>query len=729
MTSAVTSWVADPDLRPDLAVDRTAELVAREVRALLAGPPASRALAALAEARRGGTELDPRPLYRLLGEHRLLAVSWPRAYGGRELPARCAAAVVGELIAGGVPEVLHTLSVQICGNFLLTAGSDEQRAAVLPGLASGRRTATVLYSEPGVGSDLSALETTAAPTGNGGWRITGRKVYSVGTALADVGLVAARTSVEPTPYRGITLFLVPLNRAGVGTGRLDSLADEDFADVRLDGVEVPASAVIGPVGGAWPLITEALALERTGVDYVAKAERWLGVVPPAPGDERAASEYGRLRTHTAAARALAVRCVDQLDTGRVDAVGAAATKLWCSETARSVAWWCAETVGPAGLWRSGGDNGDADGADNGAGAAPDGGLLEAAYREAPGLTLSAGTSEMMLELVASAGLPLPDTDEPLAGELRAACRAVSSAYDERDPAGACWPELARIGVFGLTVPAARGGLDLGLRAAVICCAELGRGLHDDGLLDTLTAIDALARAGRELPAPDGRWRAALADLRLPDRPVADPHTADAVVAVLDGPALALVSATDVAIRRHRTSTGPVWTVHGPAPAGPVLVDGTAAAEVLAAGRVRRAAWLLGLAAGCLEHACHRARTREQFGRPLIANQEIAFRLARLSVRLAALTALVTEIAGRFDDGIHGGIHGGIDGGAPAPWLAAGALAEAGTLALDVSREAVHLHGAFGMTDGSPVRRHYLVAPRAVAADAAPAALRAEAGVD
>ena len=650
-----------------------ADVVAKEVRALLAGPRARRALAEV------GTDGDPRPLYRLLGEHRLLAVSWPRAYGGRELPARCAAAVVGELIAGGVPEVLHTLSVQICGNFLLTAGTDEQRAAVLPGLAAGRRTATVLYSEPGVGSDLSALRTTAAPTGNGGWRLTGHKVYSVGTALADFGLVAARTSVEPTPYRGVTLFLVPLDRPGIRIDRLASLADEDFADVRLDEVEVPASAVVGPVGGAWPLITEALALERTGIDYVAKARRWLG----AAGMRGQAAEYGRLRTHTAAAEALALRCVDQLDTGRVDAVAAAVTKLWCAETARSVAWWCAES------W--------------------DNDLLESAYREAPGLTLSAGTSEMMLELVASAGVPLPDTGEPLVGELRAACRAVSSAYDERDPAGACWPELARIGVFGLTVPAASGGMDLGLRAAVICCAELGCGLHDDGLLDTLTAIDALVRSGAEPPALDGRWRAVVV---APDRPFANPHTADAVVAV--GAALTIV--TDLSTREHHTAAGPVWTVDGSMPAGSVLVAGNAAVEVLAAGRLRRAAWLLGLAADCLEHTSRRASTREQFGRPLIANQDIAFRLARLAVRLKALTALVDALAGRFDDG------------APDPGLAAGALAEAGTLALDASREAVHLHGAFGMTDGSPVRRHYLVAPSAVAADAAPAVLRAEAGV-
>ncbi|MFI9387342.1 acyl-CoA dehydrogenase family protein [Kutzneria sp. NPDC052558] len=569
-----------------------AELVAKEVRAVLAGEPARKAFAAMA-AKEG--EPDPRPLYRLLGERGLLAVSWPVAYGGRGLSARCAATVVGEMIAGRVPEVLHTLSVQICGNFLLTAGAEEQRAAVLPGLAAGTLAATVLYSEGEVGSDLSSLATRAEPV-PGGWRITGRKIYSVKTAFADIGLVAARTSTEKTLYQGITLFLVPLTAPGVTVAVLPSIADEDFADVLLDGVEVPGSAVVGPIGGAWPLITEALALERTGVDYVAKAELWLGD-----------GQNDRLRTRIAAARALAMRCVDQQDTGRVDPVAAAVTKYWCSETATAVAWWRVDTGQTA---------------------------ADAVYREAPGLTLSAGTSEMMLELVANSGLDAGALDdEPLAAELRKAVRAVASSYDDRDPARACWPDLARLGFFGFTVPVEHGGLDLGLRAAVVCCAELGRELHDDGLLDALTAIDTLVQT-----SPGD-----LADA-LSDRP------------------------------------SPV-DVHGDSPAA----------------RIRRAAWLTGLAAGCLAHTVRRAQTRQQFGRTLIENQDVAFRLARLKIWHDAVAALVGDLAGRFDDGDVDAV------------LAAGALAEAQALALAATREGMQLHGAYGMTAQSPVARYYLAA--------------------
>jgi hypothetical protein len=232
---------------------------------------------------------------------------------------------------------------------------------------------------------------------------------------------------------------------------------------------------------------------------------------------------------------------------------------------------------------------------------------------------------MMLELVANSGLPTPEADFPageeaLARELRKAVRAIATAYDERDPARACWPDLTRLGVFELD-----GALGLGLRAQVICCAELGRELHDDGLLDRF--------------------------------------------------------------------------------------DGS-----LAAHRIRRGAWLTGLAASCLAATVARARTRTQFGRPLIENQDVAFRLARLKIHHDAVWALLADLAAHHDDGL------------PDPALAAGALAEAGTLAVTTTREAVQLHGAFGMTVASPVRRHYLIAPVAIAADAPAAELYLEAAV-
>jgi alkylation response protein AidB-like acyl-CoA dehydrogenase len=388
----------------------------QEVRTLLRAPAARAAWAALAEAGPWG-ENDPRPLYRLLGSHRLLAPSWPRAFGGRDLPMADAAVVVDEMIAAGVPDTLHTLSVQICGNFLLGAGTPAHRAALLPALAAGSRFCTVLYTEPGAGSDLAALETEARQDTGGTWRVSGHKLFSVRTRLADIGLVAARTSREQARYRGLTLFLVPLTAPGVTIGKLGSLADEAFADVHLDNVPVDAASVVGEVGEAWALITEALALERTGTDHAAKAAAWLSAAVTSlrgTGDTGAWRERaGQLRTRTAAAQAMSRRCVGELGRGSLSPVLAAATKLWCSETAREVAEWAGEALGEASLWPAGQPGAVADG------------RLEAAYREAPGLVISAGTSEMMRELVAGAGLTaaLHEQHSGLLADLRAAVRA------------------------------------------------------------------------------------------------------------------------------------------------------------------------------------------------------------------------------------------------------------------------------------------------------------------
>lgn len=364
-------------------------LLREEVRHVLRSAEGARELAAVPP---GG---DPRPLYRLLGARRLLAVHWPEAYGGRGGSALEQALVVEELIAAGVPDTLHTLSVQICGTFLLGAGNHTQRATLLPAMAAGEAFCTVLYSEPDVGSDLSALATRAVPRPDGSFVVTGRKVYSVATGFADLGLCAVRTADRATPYQGVSLLLVPLDAPGVHVGTLGSIGDEPFADVALEGVRVGPEALVGPLDGAWPLLTDALALERTGIDYAAKARRWLdAAVAAGCGGDGALATVGRLRTLVETSRLVALSAVAALDDPQgLDPVAAAGTKWWCSETARQVAWWAAEALGTAAaLGRAEAD-------------APAAGLLEAAYREAPGLTVSAGTSEMMLELIAASGLP------------------------------------------------------------------------------------------------------------------------------------------------------------------------------------------------------------------------------------------------------------------------------------------------------------------------------------
>ncbi|MET9956204.1 acyl-CoA dehydrogenase family protein [Streptomyces sp. NPDC006339] len=354
-----------------------------------------------------GVEPDQRPLYRLLGKLGLLAVHWPAEYGGAGRPLTDAAIVAEELVRAGVPDTLHVNTIQIIGQFLLMAGTPEQKRRHLPALARGERFGSVLYTEPDAGSDLGALRTVAEPDGDG-YRLTGTKVFSLKTRFVDLGLCAARTTPGAGKYQGISLFLVDLDAPGVTVSVIPSANDEQFHRVDLDGVPVSGDDLLGPRDQGWPLLNEALAIERTGLDYHLKAEYWLeaalealldrepAAAPDAPhaSEARLAHEahdahlerIGRWDGALAADHILAWEVLTGIAADRVDPVAAAVAKYHSSELAQEIALWAADLPGPGQRARR-------------TRAAV---TLDSAYREAPGLTLSAGTSEVMLQIMATA---------------------------------------------------------------------------------------------------------------------------------------------------------------------------------------------------------------------------------------------------------------------------------------------------------------------------------------
>ncbi|SHF56786.1 Acyl-CoA dehydrogenase [Jatrophihabitans endophyticus] len=383
----------------DFELDPAEVDLREEVRALLAAEPLAGLLAALPA---GGAEPDVRALYRELGERGLLATGWPVEFGGRGVSHAHAGAVVEELVLHGVPDMLQVLSVQIVGLFVLRAGSAEQRASLLPDLGGGRRFATVLYTEPEVGSDLASLELRAERDGDD-YVLDGVKIWGLKSRFADVGLCAARTATGTSRYEGISLFLVDLDSPGVERANVASIADDQFDRVTFRGVRVPASDRLGEDGDGWALLAECLALERTGLDYSLKARRWFdtavaGVTADAltPAD---LASVGRHATTVDAAGLLAWDSLNRLDRGGLDAPDAAAAKLYTSTVAQDVAVWAAELHG-------------GDYARHALDAGPRA-VLDAAFREAPGVTIAAGTSQVLAEVVFSAAV-----DAFSAGESR-----------------------------------------------------------------------------------------------------------------------------------------------------------------------------------------------------------------------------------------------------------------------------------------------------------------------
>jgi alkylation response protein AidB-like acyl-CoA dehydrogenase len=338
-----------------------------------------------------GVEPDVRPLYRLLGGLGLLAVHWPAEFGGAGRPLTDAAIVAEELVRAGVPDTMHVNTIQIVGQFLLMAGSTAQKRRHLPALAHGERFASVLYTEPDAGSDLGALRTVAEPDGDG-YRITGTKVFSLKTRFVDLGLCAARTTPDAGKYQGISLFLVDLAAPGVTVTTIAGVGDEQFHRVDLDSVPVSGDDLLGPRDQGWPLLNQALAIERTGLDYYLKAEHWLDAAlealidrEPDSAHDACLEQIGRWDGALTADHALAWEVLTGLASDRVDQVAAAVAKYHSSELAQSIAAWAADIPGP----------------EQRANRTRAVVTLDSAYREAPGLTLSAGTSEVMLQIMAA----------------------------------------------------------------------------------------------------------------------------------------------------------------------------------------------------------------------------------------------------------------------------------------------------------------------------------------
>ncbi|MEU0495089.1 acyl-CoA dehydrogenase [Mycobacterium sp. NPDC006124] len=198
-----------------------------------------------------------------LAEAGLMAPHWPEPYGRAASPAQ-QLVIDQELEAAGV--VRPDISIGWwAAPTILGHGSAEQIERFIPGTLNGDVYWCQLFSEPGAGSDLAALRTKAIRT-DGGWSLTGQKVWTSNAHRADWGICLARTNPDAPKHKGITYFLVDMKSPGIDIRPLREITGEAlFNEVFFDDLFVPDEMVVGPVDGGWPLARTTLANERVAI--------------------------------------------------------------------------------------------------------------------------------------------------------------------------------------------------------------------------------------------------------------------------------------------------------------------------------------------------------------------------------------------------------------------------------------------------------------------------------
>jgi long-chain-acyl-CoA dehydrogenase len=212
--------------------------------------------------------LVPKSVWPKAGELGLLCPTVPEAYGGLGLDFGYNAVIDEEFAYGTDVATGFSLQSDIVANYIIQYGSEEQKKEWLPKMVSGEIVTAIAMTEPGTGSDLQGLRTTAKKDGNH-YVINGSKTYITNGQNADLILVCAKTDTEIEPaYKGVSIILVEANREGFKRGRnLDKVGLDaaDTSELFFEDVRVPITNCLGEEGQGFIYLMTELPQERLGI--------------------------------------------------------------------------------------------------------------------------------------------------------------------------------------------------------------------------------------------------------------------------------------------------------------------------------------------------------------------------------------------------------------------------------------------------------------------------------
>lgn len=230
---------------------------------------------------------------RVLFDAGLSVITWPREYGGRDASLLQWIVYEEEYFRSGAPGRASANGTSMLGPTLFTHGTEEQRARVLPKMASGEEIWAQAWSEPESGSDLASLRSTATRT-EGGWRLNGQKTWSSRAPFGERAFGLFRSDPTAQRHKGLTYVMFDLKADGVTVRPIAQLGGATgFGEVFLDDVFVPDEDVIGAANDGWRAAMSTSSNERgmslrSPARFLAPAERLVRAWKGQDDDSKAA---------------------------------------------------------------------------------------------------------------------------------------------------------------------------------------------------------------------------------------------------------------------------------------------------------------------------------------------------------------------------------------------------------------------------------------------------------
>ncbi|MEE1926983.1 acyl-CoA dehydrogenase family protein [Streptomyces sp. TRM 70351] len=301
-----------------------------------------------------------RDAWRAAGRQGLLGLAVPERHGGGGEPDfRYSAVLTEEFARAGVPGLAVGLHNDIIGPYLFTLGTPEQKRRWLPGFCSGELITAIAMTEPGAGSDLQGIRTTAEDRGDH-WVLNGSKTFVSNGILADLVVVVAATA-PGGGARGLSLLVVERGMEGFERGRnLDKIGQkaQDTAELFFHDVRVPRENLLGELNGAFAHLMTHLAQERMAIAVaaIATAEHLLELTTrhvkereafgrPLARLQHVRFEIAEMATECAVTRSFLDRCITEHTAGQLDAVHASMAKWWATELQKRTADRCLQLHG------------------------------------------------------------------------------------------------------------------------------------------------------------------------------------------------------------------------------------------------------------------------------------------------------------------------------------------------------------------------------------------------